>query len=177
MIPQATLTSEKRIIALRRYHASRPIKTAEKLNEALDRMLAGKPVVLDPKKIKFNKAALAKEAGVSIHTLLKREPNGSLRFGDVLTRLDSCQRKRPVLRPTEDERDQKITELRSMVAELTDDKLKLALELDRTALQLLESNQELKELREDNSEQLQELLALRNRVVDHPARAHRKRKG
>jgi hypothetical protein len=139
-------------------------------------MLAGTPVVLNPQKMKFTKAALAKEAGVSIHTLLKREPNGTVRFGDVLTRLESCQRKRPVLRPTEDERDQKITELRSMVTQLTDDKLKLALVLDRTALQLLESNEELKELREDNSEQLQELLVLRNRVVDHPTRARRKRK-
>jgi hypothetical protein len=63
-----------------------------------------------------------------------------------------------------------------MVAELTHDKLNLALELDRTALQLLKSNQELEELRQDNSAQLQELLALRNRVVDHPARAHRKQK-
>jgi hypothetical protein len=96
---QATLTSENRIAALRHYHASRPIKTAEKLNEALDRMLAGTPVVLDPKKMKLNKAALAREAGVSIHTLLKREPNGTLRFRDVLTRLESCQQKTPYPSP------------------------------------------------------------------------------
>jgi hypothetical protein len=139
-------------------------------------MVADRPVVLDPKKMKFNKAALAKEAGVSIHSLLKREPNGTLRFRDVLTRLESCQQKRPIPRPTEDERDGKILELRSIVVELTDDKLKLALELDRTALQLLKSNQESEELRQENSEQLQELLALRNRVVDHPARAHPKRR-
>lgn len=167
---------DPRIAALRRYHATRPEKTRGKLNEALDRMVAGVTEVIDPKKFKMNKASLAKEARISIHTLLKREQNGKLRFHDILARLESCQKKGRILRRTDDERDQRIAELRSIVAELTDDKLKLALELDRTSLQLLNSNQELEELRQDNSGQLQELLALRNRVVDHPARARRKRK-
>lgn len=175
-MPQATLPSDKRIEALRRYHASRPTKTREKLNAALDRLLARTPEVLDPKKIKLNKAGLAREAGVSIHTLLKKEQNGKPRFQDVLSRLESSQGQRPPLRQTDDERDQKIAELRSMVAEVTDDKLKLARELDRTALQLLKANQEIEELRQDNQEQLQELLALRNRVVDHATRAQRKQK-
>lgn len=172
----ATAPSQKRIAALRQYHATRPAKTREKLNEALDRMLAGTPVILDPKKLKLNKAGLAKEAGVSIHTLLKRESNGTLRFRDVLASLESCQRKKPVLRQTDDERDQKIAELRSMVVELKEDKLKLALELDRTALQLLKTNQEMVELRQDHNEQLQELLALRNRVVAHATRVQPRRK-
>ena len=176
IVPQAALPSENRIEALRRYHASRPTKTREKLNSALDRMLAGTPEVLDPKKIKLNKAGLAREAGVSIHTLLKKEQNGKLRFQDVLNRLESSQGRRPPVGKTDDERDQKIAELRSIVSEVTSDKLKLARELDQTALQLLKANQEIEELRQDNQEHLQELLALRNRVVDHPTRAQQKRK-
>ena len=70
---QPALVSERRIEALRRYHASRPEKTRQKLNEALDRMIAGTTTVLDPKNFKSTKSNLAKEAEISIHTLLKRE--------------------------------------------------------------------------------------------------------
>lgn len=156
---------DNRIAALRRYHASRPQKTREKLNEALDRLLAGATVIVDPKNFKLNKATLAKEAGVSIHTLLKKEKAGGLRFADVIARLESEKPNAKIAGKTDDERDQKIAELRSIVTEIGNDKLNLARELDRIALELLMTKQDADELRQDNQELLQELLLLKNRSV------------
>ena len=164
---------DRRIAALRRYHASRPQRTHEKLNEALDRMLADATVIADPKNFKLNKATLAKEAGVSIHTLLKKEKTGELRFADVIARLES---EKPSTKPTgknDDERDQKIAELRSIVAEIGNDKLNLARQLDSVALELLTTKQEASELRQDNQELLQERILLKNRTT--PIRGGRKR--
>jgi hypothetical protein len=175
-VSQPTLVSERRIEGLRRYHASRPEKTRQKLNEAFDRMVAGTTVVLDPKKFKLTKADLAREAEVNIHTLLKKERDGKFRFQSVLSRLESHQRKSPAGHNNGDEKDQKIMELRAIVSELKTDKLKLAHQLDQTALQLLEANQKMEELQQDNHEQLQELLSLRNRVVTHVLRSDPKRK-
>ena len=166
--------SSTRIAALQRYHAYRPIRTREKLHEALDRMISGTAVVLDPKKFKFNKAALAKEAGISIHTLLKKEENGNHRFQDILQRLESTNITAP--QKNDDERDRKINELRLLVAELTSDKLKLAQELDQTSVELLKANEDREELRQTNQEQSQELLSLRNRVVDLRTRSGSKKK-
>lgn len=166
----------RRIEALRRYHASRPGKTRGKLNEALDRMRTGTTVILDPKKLKLNKASLAKEAEVSIHTLLKKEKTGERRFADVIARLES---EKPNPKPgakSDDERDQKIAELRSVVAEVGNDKLHLARQLDCIALGLLTTKQEAHELQQDNHEQLQELLLLRNRGVNQIPHSGPKRK-
>jgi len=154
---------DRRIAALRHYHASRPQKTREKLNEALDRMLAGATVIVDPKNFKLNKTTLAKEAGVSIHTLLKKEKTRELRFADVIARLESEKPNHKTAAKSDDERDQKIDELRSIVAEIGKDKLNLARQLDCVALELLTTKQEANELREDNQELLQELLLLKNR--------------
>lgn len=157
--------ASRRIAALRDYHASRPQKTREKLNEAFDRMLAGATVIIDPKNFKLNKATLAKEAGVSIHTLLKKEKTGERRFADVILRLESEKPNAKIAAKSDDERDQKIAELRSIVAEMGNDKLNLARQLDSVGLELLTTKEEADELRQDNHEQQQELLSLRNRVV------------
>lgn len=172
-IPQPDV---RRIEALRRYHASRPEKTRQKLNEAFDRMLAGTTVIVDPKHFRLNKATLAREAGISIHTLLKKEKTGERRFADVIARLESA-RPNPKLAPkTDDERDQKIAELRCIVAEISKDKLNLARQLDLIALELLTIKQENDELKQNNHEQLQELLSLRNRVVTQVSRTGSRRK-
>jgi Fe2+ transport system protein B len=165
----------RRIEALRRYHSSRPGKTRQKLNDALDRMLSGETVILDRKRIKFNKSQLAKEAEVSIHTLLKKERTGERRFEDVLARL-KVSTSRQSLTKTDDERDQKIAELRVIVVQIRNDKLNLARQLDRVALELLMTKQEADELRQENQEQLQELLSLRNRVVTQIPRSGPRRK-
>jgi hypothetical protein len=173
---EASQLVDRRIVALRRYHASRPQKTREKLNEALDRMLAGTTVIVDPKNFKLNKATLAKEAGVSIHTLLKKEKTGGRRFAEVIARLESEKPSAKTTGKSDDERDQKIAELRSIVAEIGNDKLNLARQLDRVALELLTTKQEADELRQDNHEQLQELLSLKNRVVTQIPRSGPRRK-
>jgi hypothetical protein len=167
---------DRRIAALRDYHASRPQKTREKLNEAFDRMLAGATVIVDPKNFKLNKATLAKEAAVSIHTLLKKEKTGGRRFADVLTRLELEKPSAKTAGKSDDERDQKIAELRFINAEIGKDKLTLARQLDSVALELLTTKQEADELRQDNHEQLQELLSLRNRVVTQIPRSDPRRK-
>ncbi len=166
----------RRIEALRRYHASRPGKTRQKLNEAFDRMLAGTTVIVDPKHFRLNKATLAREAEISIHTLLKKEKTGERRFADVIARLESAKPNPKLASKSDDERDQKIAELRCIVADISNDKLNLARQLDRIALELLTTKQENDELRQENHEQLQELLSLRNRVVTHVSRSGPRRK-
>ncbi len=113
----------RRIEALRRYHASRPGKTRQKLNEAFDRMLAGTTVIVDPKHFRLNKATLAREAEISIHTLLKKEKTGERRFADVIARLESEKPNPKLASKSDDERDQKIAELRCIVADISNDKL------------------------------------------------------
>lgn len=139
-------------------------------------MLAGTTVIVDPKNCRLNKATLAKEAEISIHTLLKKEKTGERRFADVIARLEAAKPDPKLAPKSDDERDQKIAELRCIVAEISNDKLDFARQLDRIALELLTTKQENDELRQDNHEQLQELLSLRNRVVTQVPRSGPRRK-
>ena len=57
---------------VRRYHAKRPIQTARRITEALERMRAGSTLRL-PAGFRWTKGSLAKEAGVNVNTLLKKK--------------------------------------------------------------------------------------------------------
>ena len=137
---------DRRLLALREYHAKRPEATREKLMEALDRIEHGNTVVLSPS-AKLNKTNLCLEAGVCVHTLLAKDRStGNRRYADVLERLDKLVAEKRRARKSVDDRDEKISELRTACLSLTEDKSKMALEIDRIGMALLREKDEVARL-------------------------------
>lgn len=137
---------DKRLVALREYHTQRIVNTRVKLMEALDRMEAGNTVVL-AHGAKPTKTNLCLEAGVSLHTLLKKlGKKKTRRYEDVLKRLETLAAKAP-RGNGDDERDWKILELRQAVKALEADKANMALEINNLGLELLAAREEIEQLR------------------------------
>lgn len=138
--------ADNRLAALRDYHARRIADTRVKLMEALDRMEAGNTVVL-ARGAKPTKTNLCREAGVNIHTLLKKiGKTKRRRYEDVLERLAALAAEKNG-GDDDDERDRKIQELRDVVKELEADKANMALEINNLGLELLAAREEIERLR------------------------------
>ena len=56
--------------------------TRIRLEDALERMRAGKPLVL-PSGYKWTKTGLAREAGINVNTLLRKNPDGSFVYAEA----------------------------------------------------------------------------------------------
>lgn len=127
---------EKKLVGLRRYHKSRPVKTRLKLLEALDRMESGCTVVVG-QEYKWSKATLAREAGVNVNTVVRKlRGGGGWAFPEINERFEKLKEKRhPV---ASDPRDAKITELRTEAERLRRQNRQLALEVNRIGRQILE---------------------------------------
>ncbi len=137
---------DTRIAALRRYHAERMTRTRSKLAEALDRIEAGNTAVLNAS-AKLTKTNLCLEAGVSIHTLLTREPeSGVLRYADIIERLEQLRRRRRTPKDSDDDRDAKIAELKEAYKVIVEEKLEMALEIDSLGMALLREREEVARL-------------------------------
>ena len=130
-------TSVKRLAGLRRYHASRPIKTRLKLLEALDRMESGHTVVVGPG-FNWSKMTLAQEAGVNINTVVRKAHSGGWAFPEVNDRFKVLKQKRKRVVAAVDLGEQKIVELRTEVERLGNENRQLALEVNRIGRQVLE---------------------------------------
>ena len=129
-------TESKRLSALREYHAQRIVNTRTKLTEALDRIEADNTVVLEAGS-KLTKTNLCLEAGVSIHTLLKKiGKTKRRRFADIISRLETLAKKKG-RKNTGDDKDEKIAELRGALRGAEADKLNMALEIDDIGMKLL----------------------------------------
>lgn len=128
---------DKKLVGLRRYHMSRPVKTRLKLLEALDRMESGQTVIVGPR-FCWSKTTLAREAGVNINTLVRKLPNGEWAFPEINQRFDSIKDKRQPVASDSDPQDAKIAELRSEIDRLRDQNRQLALEVNRMGRQVLE---------------------------------------
>lgn len=153
-------TEDRRLAALREYHAKRPEMTRSKLTEALDRMESGNTVVVR-QGAKLNKANLCREAGVSIHTLLTKEvATGKRRYADVLERLERLTAARRGKDTSGDDKDAKIAELRALCQAATEDKVRMAREIDSLGMALLREKEEvarLSALEEQNAELREEI--------------------
>jgi hypothetical protein len=153
-------TEDRRLAALREYHATRPAKTRNKLTEALDRIESGNTVVLKPG-AKLTKTSLCLEAGVSIHTLLVRDKKTRRRrYDDLINRFDQLVIDNRGKEVRGDDRDQKIAELKGLNSAANQDKLNMALEIDRLGNEVLKANEEiarLSSLEEQNAELREEI--------------------
>ena len=129
--------SAKKLAGLLRYHAERPARTRLKLLEALDRMEAGRTVVVGSG-FKWSKTTLALEAGVNVNTVVRKLAAGQWAFPEINERFDElkCKRRRPAA--GSDAREEKIAELRGEVERLKDQNRLLALEINRIGRQILE---------------------------------------
>lgn len=133
---------DKRLAALREYHATRPVKTRNRLTEALDRIESGNTVVLKPG-AKLTKTNVCLEAGVSIHTLLiKVKGTKKHRYADVLERYDRLVIAKRSNKESGDDKDEKIAELRALCSAANQDKLNMALEIDKLGMDLLKEKEE-----------------------------------
>lgn len=156
-------TEDRRLLALREYHAKRPQATRSKLMEALDRMETGNTITLQPC-AKFNKTSLCLEAGVSIHTLLAKDRGtGKRRYADVLELLEKLVVGKRGIRKAGDDRDEKIAELRAAYLAATEDKVRMALEIDNLGMALLREKEDvarLSALEAQNAELREEIRSL-----------------
>lgn len=153
---------DKRLAALREYHAKRPGKTRNKLTEALDRIESGNTVVLKTG-AKLTKTNLCLEAGVSIHTLLiKVKGTKRRRFAEVIKRYDRLVIARRGNKDPGDDKDEKIAELRALCSAANQDKQNMALEIDKLGMDLLKEREEVERLRsfEEQNAALREELRL-----------------
>jgi hypothetical protein len=129
---------EKKLVGLRRYHKSRPVKTRLKLLEALDRMESGCTVVVG-QEYKWSKATLAREAGVNVNTVVRKlRGGGGWAFPEINERFEKLKEKRHPVAGASDPRDAKITELRTEAERLRGQNRQLALEVNRIGRQILE---------------------------------------
>lgn len=133
-------TSEKKLVGLRRYHVSRPVKTRLKLLEALDRMESGHTVVVDPG-FNWSKTTLAREAGVNINTVVRKLPGGVWAFPEINKRFEELNQKRQSVATGPDSKEEKIAELRNEVDRLREQNRLLALEINRMGRQVLEERE------------------------------------
>ncbi len=83
-----TSVAPESIEALRRVHHLKREITARKIGEALERMVNGTTIVLKPG-YKLNKKCLAKEAGIDVTTLQRKEPGGAHVYATLLNKLAS----------------------------------------------------------------------------------------
>ena len=86
-------SANKKLVGLRRYHATRPVRTRLKLLEALDRMESGHTVVVG-REFKWSKTTLALEAGVNVNTVVRKLPGGQWVFPEINERFDQLKGKR-----------------------------------------------------------------------------------
>jgi hypothetical protein len=132
--------SAKKLAGLRRYHAERPVKTRLKLLEALDRMESGHAVVVGPE-FRWTKTTLAREAGVNINTLVRKQPSGEWAFPEINNRFEELRNKRRQVVTLSDTKKEKIAELRKEVERLREQNRLLALEVKRIGQQILEERE------------------------------------
>lgn len=137
---------ERRLAGLRLYHQNRPLQTKQKLVEALERIATNSTIhVKSPAKL--TKSNLAREAQVSIHTLLSKDKTTKeWKFKEVLTKFQELKEGK-VKVAAEDVRDEKIAELRLLTSQLELDKRNQALEIDRLGIIVLEMRDELTTLK------------------------------
>jgi hypothetical protein len=155
-------TEDKRLAALRKYHATRPTRTRNKLTEALDRIESGSTIILKPGD-KLTKTNVCLEAGVSIHTLLTKDMETKKhRYADVLRRYDRLVIAKRRNKESGDDKDEKIAELRALYSAANQDKLNMALEIDNLGMELLKEREEVERLRsfEEQNASLREELRL-----------------
>jgi hypothetical protein len=139
---------DKRLAALREYHARRIIVTRKKLYEALDRIKSKTTVVIPPKS-KLTQKNLALEAEVSESTLIDLDPiTGVRRYADVLKCLKELRRDNTKIIIAQDDKEQKIEELRAELRLVREDKYNQALEIDRLGILLLSKTEEVERLEE-----------------------------
>jgi hypothetical protein len=131
---------DKKLVGLRRYHTSRPVKTRLKLLEALDRMESGQTVVVGSG-FRWSKTTLAREAGININTLVRKLPNGQWAFPEINERFDRLKEKRQPIAGGPDPKYAKIAELRGEIERLRDQNRQLALEVNRIGRQVLEERE------------------------------------
>jgi hypothetical protein len=132
-------SANKKLAGLRRYHAARPARTRLKLLEALDRMESGHTVVVG-REFKWSKTTLAMEAGVNVNTVVRKLPGGQWVFPEINERFEQLKGKRRSTTGS-DPREEKISELRSEVERLKDQKRLLALEVNRIGEQILQERE------------------------------------
>jgi hypothetical protein len=132
--------SARKLAGLRRYHAERPGKTRLKLLEALDRMESGRTLVIGAD-FKWCKTTLAREAGVNVNTVVRKQPGGEWAFPEINDRFDELKCKRSRAETGRDAREEKIAELRSEVERLKDQNRLLALEVNRIGQQILQERE------------------------------------
>lgn len=129
--------SVKKLAGLRRYHLTRPVKTRLKLLEALDRMESGQTVIVGPG-FCWSKTTLAREAGVNINTVVRKQPGGEWAFPEINERFESVKEKRQPVADRSDPRDAKIAELRTEVERLRGQNRQLAIEVNRIGRQVMD---------------------------------------
>lgn len=155
---------DKRLAALRKHHAQRPVVTRSKLMEALDRIESGNTVVLESDG-KLTKTNLCREAGVNIHTLLVKDgKTGKRRYADVLKRFEALVTAKRRSGKAGDDKDEKIAELRAALRIANEDKVKMAREIDNIGMALLSEREEVKRLSsldEQNAELREEVRLLK----------------
>jgi hypothetical protein len=128
--------SAQKLAGIRRYQAERPVRTQAKLLEALERMEAGRTLVVRPG-FSWSKTTLAQEACVNINTVVRKLPSGEWAFPEVNERFERHKRKHLGKREASDRGEKKIATVLIEVEELREQNRQLALEVNRLGLLIL----------------------------------------
>jgi len=129
--------SARKLAGLRRYHASRPVKTRLKLLEALDRMNGNRTSVVG-RSFTWSKTTLAREAGVNINTIVRKLRSGAWMFPDVNERFEELKLRHERSTGTGNSDQKKIEALQDEVRTLREQNRRLALEVNRLGRQILQ---------------------------------------
>ena len=92
-------------------------QTRIKLEEALERMRAGRTLRLSPG-FKWTKASLAREAGVNVNTLLRKSPDGTFVYAEANLSLEQGPGGLPTGKSTKKQLRLRVAELEAKVLRL-----------------------------------------------------------
>jgi hypothetical protein len=122
--------SAQKLAGIRRYQAERPVRTQAKLLGALERMEAGRTLVVRPG-FSWSKTTLAQEACVNINTVVRKLPSGEWAFPEINQRFERLKQMHLRTPEASDMGEKKVAALSSEVKERREQNQQLALEINR----------------------------------------------